>query len=141
MNEITERFLKEIAERIGAERIEEIHLFPAVRQGIMESGVAVVAVIPEGDSPRHTVFSASYRNTVKGPERGRWEIDVTAEADAPLFTIEKVVKGVVQRAGEPFEPERISGSALRSLLGIAEPSTPEEASEVQNDDSETEAVL
>lgn len=124
MNEITERFLKDIAERVGAHRVEEIYLFPAVRQGISESGVAVVAAIPQDTPdaahPRHTVYTASYRETLKGPERGRWEVDVKAEADAPIFTIEKVVQGVVQRAGEPFEPERISGDAFRSIVVVEE---------------------
>ena len=43
MTETQQRFLRVIAERIGAERVVELHLFPGIRQGGMESGVAVVA--------------------------------------------------------------------------------------------------
>ncbi len=121
MVETTVRFLCEIGDRIGAAFIEEIRLFPPIRQGGVETCAAVVAASAPGDA-RHTVYSASYRHTLKGKERGKWESDVTAEADAPLVTLDEVVRGVMKRSGEPFEPERISGSAFRSIIGYLEPS-------------------
>ncbi len=118
MIETTERFLKEIAERVGAANVEMVHLFPPIRQGGVETGAAVVAAtIPDND--RHTVFSASYRHTLKGPERGKWECDVTAEADAPLITVDAVVQGVMKRAGEQFEPEKLFASEFRTIVGFA----------------------
>jgi hypothetical protein len=122
MNETRERFLKAILERLPVDKIAEIHFFPAIRQGQMETGVAVIAVGPEPDSPvagRHVVFSAAYRWTRKGPDRGKWELDVTPEADAPLSTVDAVVRGVQERAGEAIEPQRLTAHELRSLL--AEP--------------------
>jgi hypothetical protein len=119
MNETRERFLRAILERIPVERIAEIHLFPAIRQGQMETGVAVVAAEPEPDSPvagRHVVFSAAYRWTRKGPDRGKWEVDVTPEADAPLPTVDVVVRGVQERAGEAIEPQRLTAHDLQALL-------------------------
>jgi len=65
---------------------------------------------------RHTVFTARYRHTLKGHDRGKWEVEVTAEADAPLVTVDEVVRGVMKRAGEPFEPEKISASAFKSIV-------------------------
>src|SRR5439155_1051670 len=65
---------------------------------------------------RHTVFTARYRHTLKGPDRGKWEVDVQAEADAPLVTLDQVVRGVMKRAGEPFEPEKISASAFKTIV-------------------------
>ena len=119
MIETTERFLKEIADKVGAEYVESIHLFPPIRQGGVETGAAVVAAsLPE--QPRHTVYSASYRNTLKGPERGKWEVEVIAEADAPLITVEAVVQGVMKRAGEQFEPEKLTASEFLSIVRIAE---------------------
>ena len=187
-----ERFLKEIAERLPVDRIEEVHLFPAIRQGGKESGVAVIAVrpepapeppppaqpeLPELDQPsgeakephaaieppddswldtdaplildehpaapaaerpegaeaelarapeaqpsaprsprRLTVYRARYRLTLKGPDRGKWEMDVTEEADAPASAVDEVVRGVHRRAGEADEPERLSGEACRAAL-------------------------
>ncbi|HVF38568.1 MAG TPA: hypothetical protein VM939_01625 [Gemmatimonadaceae bacterium] len=117
MIETTERFLREIGERIGARSVEEVHLFPPIRQGGIESGVAVVAAnAPYQD--RHTVYSAHYRHTLKGADRGKWEVAVTAEADAPLLTIDAVVRGVMKRAGEQFEPERLSASEFRTIVGV-----------------------
>ncbi len=52
-----ERFLRAIAERLSADRVEELHLFPPLRQGGIESAVAVIAArlaradAPAGDAP------------------------------------------------------------------------------------------
>ena len=121
-----------------------------MRQGGVETGVAVVAALPLPPEPadlhvadeppqalsesageeflpieeedreiivhRHTVFTARYRHTLKGPDRGKWEVDVQAEADAPLVTVDQVIRGVMKRAGEPFEPERISASEFKTIV-------------------------
>jgi hypothetical protein len=49
---------------------------------------------------------------------------VTAEADAPLVTVDEVVRGVMKRAGEQFEPERILAGEFRTIVGYS----PEESS-------------
>jgi hypothetical protein len=43
-DETRTRFLAAIARQLPAERVIEVHLFAAMRQGGMESGVAVIAV-------------------------------------------------------------------------------------------------
>lgn len=205
-----DRFLKAIAERIAPERIEEVHLFPAIKQGGREMGVAVIAVrleepiaedsapvdatgeiadeadeiaVPpdeadtappdemhvtdaddsaaiaaeaeavaeepidtdelidqapadqdaEPDAPlpesaplrRFTIYRASYRLTLKGAERGKWEMGVVEEADAPASTVEEVVRGVHERAAVADDgPERLTGDAFRALIaGAGEPWT------------------
>jgi hypothetical protein len=153
--ETTERFLRDIAARVGVAAVDEVRLFPPLRQSGVETGVAVVAALPLPPVPehehgpeeppdaltesagdeflpidendreiivhRHTVFTARYRHTLKGPDRGKWEMEMRAEADAPLVTLDAVVRGVMKRAGEPFEPERISGSAFRTIIETAPP--------------------
>lgn len=120
MNETTERFFREIADRVGYDQVAELYLFPVIRQSGVEAAVAVVAAYPdpsvEPASNRHVVYSASYRSTVKGTDRGKWSVDVVAEADAPLVTIEEVVRGVVRRSGEQFQPEHISGAEFRTIV-------------------------
>lgn len=118
MVETTQRFLREISDRIGLDSITEVHLFPAIRQGGVETGVAVVAAFPPGEEPvdRHTVFSARYRHTLKGADRGKWEVEVKAEADAPLAAVDDVVRGVMKRAGETFEPEKLSAGEVRAVV-------------------------
>jgi hypothetical protein len=164
-----DRFLAAVAEQVQVDRVVELYLFQPIRQGGVESGVAVLAASPEGDAPapsqplgesadvqactpdgtiesaessgesrehppasghpterepagdspgpRYTVFTARYRHVLKGPERGRWEVTVVAEADAPLATVGAVVRGVQRRAGDVEPPEHLTGDALREVLG------------------------
>jgi hypothetical protein len=195
------RFLKSIVAQLEVERIAEVHLFPAIRQGGMESGVAVLALEPvrelasvgaatddavadvqapsdvaaeapadsapsdsasadeaehtanpdDVESPyaetdaadddasgdeddvdvesedadlvveprraprRFTVYTARYRHTLKGPDRGKWEVSVTEEADAPLLTVDAVVRGVQRRSGDLDEIVRMSGTEVIAL--------------------------
>ena len=215
-DETRTRFLAAIARQLPAERVAEVHLFAGIRQGGIESGVAVIALerepapsldvdggyVPAGDvaeaaavettaevvvhdqladeaafvadetipaapvvettvaervvaetpaaeasfvpfteevladeaSPyrevvpierdlrptppasRYTVYSARYRHTLKGIDRGKWEVSVTEEADAPLLTIDAVVRGVTRRSGDADETIRLSGDEFRAAL-------------------------
>lgn len=200
LTETRERFLKAVVAELPAERIRELYLFAPIRQGGVESGVAVVAAElpestesagsesaafgtdtppdsdasveephlgeltghqneaevcavdpgtagPEGANPdrdpadsdpsdpettpgsapaprppapdpRYTVYTARYRHTQKGPDRGKWESSVVAEADAPLLSIETVVRGVQRRSGDVDPPDHMSGDEVRSALRI-----------------------
>jgi hypothetical protein len=195
MDETRTRFLAAIAKQLPAERIAEAHLFAAIRQGGVESGVAVIALEQEvveempqevgeedlatetaeaqaaedvvealagevgdatdveeiigavdagaedratdggDDSPyaadddvapvavapprRYVVCTARYRHTLKGPDRGKWEVTVTEEADAPLLAVDAVVRGVQRRSGDVDEIVRLSGDELRAALPIS----------------------
>jgi hypothetical protein len=70
---------------------------------------------------RHTVYTARYRLVQKGPERGKWETDVRDEADAPLMTVEMVVRGVQRRAGEASETTRYTGAQVARALRLPGP--------------------
>ncbi len=149
-----ERFLLAIAAHVPPARIAEIHFFHGIKQGGMESGVAVVAAtlaghapppsdqvaglaipeaaddgepspyaddvgaspVPVATSARFTVLTAHYRLTLKGPDRGKWEAAVVEEADAPLITVETVVRGVQRRSGDVEDPERMDGREIREIL-------------------------
>ena len=132
-----ERFLREIGTRVPADRVTAIHLFPAIRQGGVETGAAVVAVAPflerevvpdAGDddehpplpvaapTDKHTVYTATYRLVLKGVDRGKWEASVNAEAEAPLHMVDTVVQGVQRRLGDDGEPERLEGAELAGAL-------------------------
>ncbi len=114
------RFVAAIVAHVPLDRIVELYLFPPMRQGGVETGVAVVASRPaDADGARHTVFMARYRLTIRGPERGTWDADVVEEADAPLVTVEAVVRGVQRRAGDAADAERLGAEAVRRLLGAA----------------------
>jgi hypothetical protein len=135
MDDTRRRFLLAIAEQVPPERVDEVRVFRPIRQGGQETGVAVVAVEPEpavgpaesAGAPRHVVYSASYRLVLKGPDRGRWETAVTAEADAPLAAVEAVVRGVLYRAGEDEEPDRFTGEMFRQALSAVPFAAPSSA--------------
>jgi hypothetical protein len=131
LTETRERFLLAIAGQVPVERIAEIHFFQPIRQGGVESGVAVVAAWPEptthapaSEDPGHheerevrpVVYTARYRLTLKGPDRGKWEASVIAEADAPLITVDAVVRGVQRRSGDADGATRMEGDDVRAIL-------------------------
>ncbi len=126
--ESTERFLRAILTEVPIAQLEELHLFASLRQGVYETGVAVVAAWPAGapiagaEGVRHTIYTARYRLVVKGPDRCRWEFECVAEADAPLITVEMVVRGVQRRSGELDEPVRYDAAALTHVLRLEAPS-------------------
>lgn len=144
MTETQQRFLKAIAEGVNGGRVAELRLYPTVRVGPIESGVAIVAtnrvadvaqpltdavemmpevvlpiVAPSAAEPRLSILTAHFRHTVKGPDRGKWEFSMVHDADAPIETVESVVRGVARRAGEDGEPELLSGDDFQRAL--AEP--------------------
>ena len=197
LSETRERFANAIVAEVPVDRIVEIHFFQPIKQGGVESGVAVLAVMPESavdatsaagapddcvvipahsveppelevpiavhgevahdfvpdaespDAPfsaesiraapddvgedayppddslpppeeelrkRFVVYTARYRLVLKGMDRGKWEASVVAEADAPLDTVDAVVRGVLRRAGDAEDAERMSGEELRAQL-------------------------
>ena len=141
MTETQQRFLKAIAERVTGDNVTEIRLYPTVRVGPVESGVAIVAtkepmpvavaeeqVSAEGDLPveeiriatarpdRLSILTAHFRHTVKGPDRGKWEFTMVHDADAPIETVESVVRGVARRSGEDGEPELLSATDFQKAL-------------------------
>ena len=116
-SETRERFLKAIAAQVPPERIAEIHFFPPIKQGGVESGVAVVVENVSPDSPRMVVHSARYRLTLKGPDRGKWETNMVAEADAPLVAVDAVVRGVQRRSGDVDDATKMEGDEVRAVLG------------------------
>lgn len=215
IGETQQRFLRAVFERVPLERVAELHLFTPVRQGGVESGLAVLAAWPGDEEPalefppeatdeeqcavvgtpavsdmlgpeadasaaaveqtepartlapdegqpggdfdtgediqdlsevegvediqdasgvetgtkppvvRHVVYTARYRLVLKGPDRGQWEVDVRDEADAPLVTVDAVVRGVQRRIGDIAEVERLGPEQM----AIAVSDTPWRSSE------------
>jgi len=116
LTETRERFLVAIAAQVPAERIAEIHFFQPIKQGGVESGVAIVVENAAPDTPRMVVYAASYRLTLKGLDRGKWEVSIVAEADAPLVAVDAVVRGVQRRSGDVDDATRMDGDEARALL-------------------------
>ncbi|HJU72909.1 MAG TPA: hypothetical protein VJ717_04120 [Gemmatimonadaceae bacterium] len=100
---------------------------PAAGMSDVEAPIPVVQDMAEPliafdaprDPERYEIMAARYKLVLKGPERGTWEMDVRHEADAPLETIDRVVRGVALRAGEDGEPEHIAVQKFREALSDA----------------------
>jgi hypothetical protein len=141
MTETQQRFLKSIADRVNGGNVAEVRLYPTVRVGPIESGVAIIATkepmpvalaveeisadgnlqedeirITSTQPDRLSILTARFRHTVKGPDRGKWEFNMVHDADAPIETVESVVRGVARRAGEDGEPELLSGTDFQRAL-------------------------
>jgi len=135
--------MKAIAERVPSAAVEEAHFFQPIRQGGVESGVAVIAAreampaasaaaenVPGAPATGHArlaVYTAQYRLTLKGPDRGKWEFSIQAEADAPLLTVDAVVRGVQRRSGDAEDPVRLSGDDVRDVVPPPPPAVAEAA--------------
>lgn len=65
---------------------------------------------------RLAILCARYKLVIKGPDRGKWDMEIVHQADAPLDTLDLVIKGVVRRSGDDAVPERFSRHSLRDLL-------------------------
>ena len=116
-----------VAEAEGAEPAVEAPAVeaPAVEAPAVEATDVEAAEVPAAavsprplSTQRHTVFTARYRYVIKGPERGKWEASLKAEADAPLITVETVVRGVQRRAGEESEIVRYSAAQIARALRV-----------------------
>jgi len=108
-----------------AERLEEaVHAvtedFEDPAAQAMAAASLELADLPATDERphRYTIYSARYRLVLKGPDRGKWEVSVKAEADAPLVTVESVVRGVQRRSGDADEVGRWTGEELRAALRL-----------------------
>ena len=103
----------------GAERGEDGAELAAVVADEAHDEAAVEPVeapIPDPRSLIPVVLTARYRHTLKGADRGKWELEILEQADAPLVTVEKVIRGVQQRLDEASEPELVGVEALRAAL-------------------------
>lgn len=94
----------------------DIHDTTALAESSHHSSLGRIDSPPDDRAPRLVVYRAVYRWTRKGPDRGQWEVEITAEADAPLYAVADVVRGVQRRAGEEGEPELITPEMLRLAL-------------------------
>jgi len=107
------------AEAVDAEAAEEPAAEePLAEEPLAEAPLAEAPAAPAVPRIRHTVYTARYRLVQKGPERGKWEADVVAEAEAPLITVDLVVRGVQRRAGEESEIVRYTAAQLARALRL-----------------------
>ena len=104
------------APRLDAVATSDVGDVVDVAVDLAESDDEPTAAPPAAAPARFTIYTARYRLQLKGPDRGKWEAEVVEEADAPLLTVDAVVRGVQRRAGELAEVERLTTADVRRLL-------------------------
>src|SRR6478672_5658875 len=92
MTETQQRFLRAIAERVSPEQVVEVHLFPAIRQGGVETGVAVVAEDPRKRVPVSVPVTVEANGTadVVSAQHGHAEPATAAPVDVPEIEVTNV---------------------------------------------------
>ncbi len=96
--------------------LAELAVEVALEESAVEDPGEAMTIVSRAPASRYIVYSARYRHTLKGPDRGKWEVAVTEEADAPLLTVDAVVRGVQRRSGDADETLRLSGDEFRASL-------------------------
>ena len=101
-------------ERLGAERVDRLWMFPALRRGRREWGLITVSLFLDGEE-RRRIVTVAYT-----AERTGRSLTVDQafheEGDAPPELLPRVMEGVVRRGGEEYgEPREveIGGDPLR----------------------------
>ena len=109
------RALELLRERLGAEALDRLWIFPPMRRGRRERGLIAASSFLDG-TERRGLVTVAYVAEQTGKEGVRVETSFTREGEAPPDRFPAVMKGVVLRGGEergePREVE-IGGAAER----------------------------
>lgn len=101
------RALVQARERLGAERMDRLWVFPPIRRGRRERGLLAVSTFLEGEERRKLITLAyTAERTGKGLTL---EHVFHEEGEAPAELLPRVMEGVVRRAGEAYgEPREVA---------------------------------
>lgn len=101
------RVLSLLWERLGAEKVDRVWIFPPLVRGRKEHGLVVVSGLT-GDSDRRTLYTARYSAELGG--KGiTFDSDLKLEGSAPPDRLPRVMDGVVRRSGlQVGEPREVS---------------------------------
>src|SRR5512143_1742445 len=87
MDDSRARFLSAISQRLGADRIVELHLFSPIRQGVLETGVAVIATTPDEEGEGSRVWEGKENGMGTGDEPASAEASGRVEVRSPSHTL------------------------------------------------------
>ncbi|MEX2583987.1 MAG: hypothetical protein WD766_11970 [Gemmatimonadota bacterium] len=120
--------LGSLPERFAIERVDRIWIFSAHQGKLRETGLFVISLLPEPEqqTSQRTLFTLRYHtDTIKGVLQ-RTE-SLSEEGRAPPERIDRVIEGVLARAGEdlseqlvvPIEGEVGRWDELLARVGLA----------------------
>jgi hypothetical protein len=104
------RSLVHARDRLGAERVDRLWIFPPIRRGRRERGLVAVSAYLENEERRRLITLAyTSERTGKGLTL---EHVFHEEGEAPPELLPRVMEGVVRRAGEAYgEPREVAVEA------------------------------
>jgi len=116
------RALSELGERIGAEEIDRIWIFPPIVRGRRERGLLALSLYREG-SPNRSLMSLRYIAELTG--RGvEYTSDLVDEGDVTADRLPRVIAGVARRSEDTVTGDprlvKIEGSSDQLSLLLAE---------------------
>ena len=106
------RLLIRVRERLGADAVDRLWIFPPVRRGRREQGLVAVSTFLDGED-RRVIITAAYTAEQTGGGV-TFEASFTQEGEAPPERFPSVMAGVMRRSGEGLGEAReveILGSA------------------------------
>ena len=113
------RLLDEVAARMPVAEVEAVWVFPPLRRGGREHGVAVVSRVA-GDG-RRRVYRARYTVGLATAERGKVTVELEPAAEGPPELVAAVIDGVRRRADEAGEAELLDLTAWKEGSGGGAP--------------------
>lgn len=95
-----------IPARVAVERLDRVWVFPPKEIGSRESGLVVIAALPEEEpvADGHRRLLTLQYDSDRGRPRAAPRVIVTEQGSAPPDRIPRVIAGVVARLSEQEEP-------------------------------------
>jgi hypothetical protein len=106
--------LAALGERLPAEQIEQLWVFPRRETGQRASGLAVmIAYAAEGESGARRLLTLRYE--VPLADGAPRKDTLKEEGSAPAARIPRIIEGVVRRTGEDAFPRRVRVAGRREV--------------------------
>jgi hypothetical protein len=96
VSESVGRTLQLILERLGAEKVDRIWIFPPLVKGRREFGLVAVSGLTDEPTQR-ALYTARYSSELTGTGR-TFESEVSLEGSAPPDRLPRVMDGVIRRS-------------------------------------------
>jgi hypothetical protein len=97
--------VRRVRERLGAEVIDRLWIFPPMKRGRQEWGVIAASCLVE-DGDRRALYTLRYSAEVTGSGT-EFESELTPEGEAPPDRLPRVMEGVVRRSEDQLGNPRV----------------------------------
>ena len=116
------RLAQRVADDWALDGLDGVWVFRPLRIDKKEWGTAILALLEQG---RYRILTAQYCHTIKGRERGAFEVEIREVGAGPMEALDALVAAVPKRSDED-PPVRISitdwYSPEDTVDGTAQPS-------------------